>query len=605
MSEKKTPYIEISSSKFLAACAVISAVCFLIGLSRPFPPWMIAVEVFITIISLFIFGSIHYRIDKNALTYGAVLIIVSTFWGRWWPHSHLHQIIQARDHKAVWDFMYHNFFTLHGLDQLVHADTMLFILGLTLFVSVIAQTRLLETFSFAVLKKSKGLVVPTIAILTAIVSFSSGILDGVSMIGLMIRTMVIILFLAKSDDGTVIYAVMVSTIVTTVCGMWLAYGEPPNLIMKANLYPYLDNLFFLRYCLPVAVGSYCIVYWNLRKKLQGEKIEMKKLDILDSQTADVRFLQASRHEDVLTPIEFIQEHKDLVQDHFEPIMKRLHHSESLGIALVKESVPENVRIELLGKFVAEDLAEALNDHYNRVENEHHAIQDESEKKIQAIFESMSHLRVKSQKIGGLSFVPFIGFLIWHAMDHTVPLFLASFAGFAIALVGIFPISKMRRLALREAKHEYTEYVFLFPLFLSITLLQKTGFFNQLSTLLTYGIEKIGGSHLAYAQFIGAAFLSAILDNNVVADFASRALHGLDIGTLHLFSMAQIAGYAVGGCWTHIGSAQSVVAYAFIRKEIDQHFTPLRWIKSMTPIILEIFLLMTLVVYLEGWILSRF
>jgi hypothetical protein len=28
---------------------------------------------------------------------------------------------------------------------------------------------------------------------------------------------------------------MVCTVVTTVCGMWLAYGEPPNLIMKANL----------------------------------------------------------------------------------------------------------------------------------------------------------------------------------------------------------------------------------------------------------------------------------------------------------------------------------------------------------------------------------
>ena len=32
--------------------------------------------------------------------------------------------------------------------------------------------------------------------------------------------------------------------VTTVCGIWLAYGEPPNLIMKANLYPLSGQRFF-------------------------------------------------------------------------------------------------------------------------------------------------------------------------------------------------------------------------------------------------------------------------------------------------------------------------------------------------------------------------
>ena len=66
-------------------------------------------------------------------------------------------------------------------------------------------------------------------------------------------------------------------------------------------------------------------------------------------------------------------------------------------------------------------------------------------------------------------------------------------------------------------------------------------------------------------------------------------------------MAQIAGYAAGGCWTHIGSAQSVVAFAFIRKEIDVKFTPFDWIKSMTPIVLEIFILMTLVIYGESFL----
>jgi hypothetical protein len=36
--------------------------------------------------------------------------------------------------------------------------------------------------------------------------------------------------------------------------------------------------------------------------------------------------------------------------------------------------------------------------------------------------------------------------------------------------------KQKPLALRDARHEYAEYYFLFPLFFSITLLTNAGFF---------------------------------------------------------------------------------------------------------------------------------
>ena len=60
-------------------------------------------------------------------------------------------------------------------------------------------------------------------------------------------------------------------------------------------------------------------------------------------------------------------------------------------------------------------------------------------------------------------------------------------------------------------------------------------------LIHNGIASFGHGVVAWAQFSGATFLSAILDNNIVADFASRALGGFDLQTLHLFAMAQIAG----------------------------------------------------------------
>ena len=581
--------VNISSRWFLAGCAATALAVLFIGRTVTFPAWIIATEVLITIISLFVFGSTRYALDKNALTYGAVMIIGATFTTGWRPQSSPAELFQ------------HYFLTLHGLDQLFHADTMLFILGLTFFVAVIAQTRLLETVSFVVLKKTKGQVFTTIAILTAIVSTASGILDGVSMIGLMIRTMVIILFLSKAKEEAVLFSVIISTVVTTVCGMWLAYGEPPNLIMKANLEPHLTNSFFLRYCLPVAFGSYLIVYFNLRRLLGKQQVSLKSLDILDLHTADARFLQASRRGKVFTPIEFIENNQALLGSHHAAILHRIKKGEPLGEALVDEQVPKEKRLDMLGDYLARELAETLDDHYVRLAKSPIKEAGESLPKVQKALDRIRQQRVRSQWIGGLSFVPFIGLLIWHAIDHRVSLFWASFAGFAIALTGIFGIPKMRKLALREAAHEYREYLFLFPLFFSITLLQKSGFFDQMSALLHQGVEQLGLVVMALIQFTGAVFLSALLDNNVVADFAGRALRELDLHVLHLFAMAQIAGYAAGGCWTHIGSAQSVVAYSFIKKEINPRYTPFKWIKCMTPVIIEISILMVVIIYAEAYL----
>jgi di/tricarboxylate transporter len=121
-------------------------------------------------------------------------------------------------------------------------------------------------------------------------------------------------------------------------------------------------------------------------------------------------------------------------------------------------------------------------------------------------------------------------------------------------------------------------------------------------LIRHGIATLGQSHVAYVQFLGSTVLSAILDNNVVADFASRGLRGLGTSVLHLFAMSQIAGYALGGCWTHIGCAQSVVAYAFIQRDVDRNYTPIQWMVDMTPVILTILAAMTGLIYLESAIL---
>jgi Na+/H+ antiporter NhaD/arsenite permease-like protein len=590
------PLVHLSSIKFLAACAGVAALIAGVGVIFPFPAWVDAAEIGATVLALFVFGSIRFRLDKNALAYGAALVVAATFWTGWWPASGLRHSIAAEGALPLWNFIHRHLLTFEGWDRLVHADTMLFILGLTFFVAVIAETRLLETAGAFILDRCGGWVVPTVALIAALVAATSGVLDGVSMIGLMIRMLVVLLFLAKAPDASVIFAVMISTIVTTVCGMWLAYGEPPNLIMKANLHPVLNDAFFLRYCLPVAIGSYLIVLWNLRRKLKGLRVDRSTLDLLDHHAADVRYLQTERHGRTMIPVEFAVERAAEMGLAGEAVQRRIHEGIPLGEAMVNEGVPRATRLRLLGDYLADDLAPALDDYYVHVygKNDHSA--DEAARLLHRALHRVRRDRRRAQWLGLLSFLPFVALLIVHALNHHVPLFWASLAGFAVSLTAVVANRGAFRAAMRSAAHEFNEYLFLVPLFFSVTLLQKTGFFNQVAGLLQSGVDHLGPTHTAAAQFAGTTILSAVLDNNVVADFAGRALQGLDLVLLKFFALAQIAGYAVGGCWTHIGSAQSVVAYSFILKEINPHFTPWMWIRAMTPVILEMVLLMAVVLY---------
>jgi hypothetical protein len=303
------------------------------------------------------------------------------------------------------------------------------------------------------------------------------------------------------------------------------------------------------------------------------------------------------------PVELVEAHADLLGRHTTGVLERVRSGASLGSALVQEGVPPTVSEVLLGHYTSQELAHSLDRHYAL-----DAAGDDEGAMLAAQYVddalvATARTRRRAQLIGALALLPFVGLLIVHGMDHRVPLFLASLAGFAVAILGIITIPKMRALALREAWREYAEYYFLFPLFLSITLLSQARFFDGLQTLVADGLQTLGALPVAWGQFLGATFLSAILDNNIVADFASRALSNMDLGVLHLFAMAQIAGYALGGCWTHIGSAQSVVAYAFIQRDIDEHYTPMQWIREMTPVILEMLAVISILIWAESRLLA--
>ena len=295
------------------------------------PLWLLAAEVFATILGLFLFGSFRYQIHKNALTYGMLIVVVATF--SQLAASSWHAEIATSGWLA---WASHHLLSFEGLDGLIHADTMLFILGLTLFVSVVAQTRLLEGITFALLRRYQGFILPTVI-------------------------------------------------------------------------------------------------------------------------------------SVMTPVELIEGHAGLLDGKAERIIERLRAGESLGLALVDEDVEVETRRLLFGHFVSEDLADGLDRHYlyDAAGREEEAMQAEQTARV--VLASAAKDRHRAQVIGALGLVPFIALLVTHGVNHTFPLFPSSFTAFAVAILGIMHLPKMRRLALQEARAEYAEYYFLFPLFLSISL----------------------------------------------------------------------------------------------------------------------------------------
>ena len=146
-----SPIAMLPASWFMAGCTLIACGILLIGRVAALPLWLLASEVLATVLGLFLLGSFRYQIHKNALTFGMSLVTVATFIGL--ATSGWHAEVANR---GAWYWASEHVLSFRGLDDLIHADTMLFILGLTFFVPVIAQTRLLEGITFFMLRRNEA-----------------------------------------------------------------------------------------------------------------------------------------------------------------------------------------------------------------------------------------------------------------------------------------------------------------------------------------------------------------------------------------------------------------------------------------------------------------
>src|SRR6059058_2894560 len=163
MTSDAPSVVMLPGRAFVLACAVLSCLILFFGHTTALPVGLLAAEVLATILGLFLFGSFRYQIHKNALTYGMLLVIVATFYAL--PTSGWHLEVAERGWTS---WARGHVLSFRGLDELIHADTMLFILGLTFFVSVVAQSRMLEGMTLALLRRNGGAILPTVIAVTAV-----------------------------------------------------------------------------------------------------------------------------------------------------------------------------------------------------------------------------------------------------------------------------------------------------------------------------------------------------------------------------------------------------------------------------------------------------
>ena len=71
--------VTLPGRQFVLGSLVVACAVLMVVQVVPLPAWLLAAEVFATILGLFLFGSFRYQVHKDPFTYGMALVIVATF----------------------------------------------------------------------------------------------------------------------------------------------------------------------------------------------------------------------------------------------------------------------------------------------------------------------------------------------------------------------------------------------------------------------------------------------------------------------------------------------------------------------------------------------
>ena len=224
---------------------------------------------------------------------------------------------------------------------------------------------------------------------------------------------------------------MVCTAVTTICGVWLAYGEPPNLIMKANLVSASrQRLLPAATALPAAVASYLVIAWQLRGKLGGQR---------DRSRQHGRHRRQRRGRAVSAGVA-ARRSDDADRTRSRATRRISAAARAAGARAAAQRRVARPRADPRGRVASRRAgccsatSSATNSRTASTATTCSTTPGSTRRRSAPNWRSTKcsrpwrTVRRRAQKIGALALVPFVALLVVHGIDHEVPLFLASFAG---------------------------------------------------------------------------------------------------------------------------------------------------------------------------------
>ena len=196
---------------------------------------------------------------------------------------------------------------------------------------------------------------------------------------------------------------------------------------------------------------------------------------------------------------------------------------------------------------------------------------------------MGQVRRRAQKMGAFALAPFVVLLIVHGVNHDVPLFLASFAGSLAALPGIVAHSADARAGAARSAARVRRVLLPVPAVPVDHAADATA---------------ASSSHAA-ADPAAASRRSAMRTSPSRSSSARRSSRPSSTTTSSPTSPRAACTASTSTCstssrWRRSPATRSAAAgrtsaapsrwspIAFIQRDVDEHYTPVQWIKEMTP-----------------------
>ena len=207
-------------------------------------------------------------------------------------------------------------------------------------------------------------------------------------------------------------------------------------------------------------------------------------------------------------------------------------------------------------------------------------------------------------IGALALVPFIALLILHGVDHDVPLFLASFAGFAVALARHRQHSEDAGAGAARGPPRIRGVL------LPVSAVSVDHAADAGRVLRPDGGADSQRRRIAWPR---PGRVGPVLRRHVpLGDSRQQHRRRLRVPRARQTSIcrcsicsrwrrSRVTRWAAAGR-TSDRRSRSSRTRSFSATSTPR-FTPVQWIRQMTPIILEMFALITVVIAIESWLFS--